>query len=228
MSEINKYRGAPRLIAGLLGLLVLAGCRAPQFVRDPIIGAGYTPTNVLSNTVPIPEDLRRVAVLPLTTWSDSAIATSGKEAMSPILRAELVQVPTFEFIFITEDKLFELTGKRIWMAEERLPQDFFTGLENETGCDAVMFCHLTQYHPYKPIIIGWRMKLIDSESLRHWWAIDEAFDAGEAAVMNSARRFYYSDMQVGSPLPNSMAILDSPRRFGTYTLDAVFDTMPAR
>jgi hypothetical protein len=60
------------------------------------------------------------------------------------------------------------------------------------------------------------------------WAVDDVFDASQAAVVTGARRFQQSRDQLPARLADSRSILNSPRNFGRYAADSVFHTLPAR
>ena len=82
----------------------------------------------------------------------------------------------------------------------------------------MLFAHLTEYHPYPPIRMGWNLKLVQATNSAVLWSVDEIFDASRQEVVNSARRYYKGHEWGIRTVGNSRAILDSPRRFAMYTL----------
>ena len=99
--------------------------------------------------------------------------------------------------------------------------------------NAVLFSRLTSYRAYPPLALGWSFKLVECPEKpgtvpRILWAADETFDAGNAAVMNSARRHYLAQQTTAGPLADSRTVLQSPRRFAQYTLSALALTLPPR
>lgn len=175
----------------------------------------------------LPESIRRVAVLPLASAPDST-AESGRQTLDPILQAELSKSRLFERVQVTSEQLRQWTGRSEWSSDEQLPLDLLQRIRTATGCDAVLFCRLTQYRPYKPLAIGWNMKLVEVRQPRIWWSVDEVFDAGDPAVVNGARRYYQNQARQTGPLADSYTILDSPRRFGQYTLATLLGTLIPR
>jgi hypothetical protein len=109
-----------------------------------------------------------------------------------------------------------------------LPPDFFDRLHEETGCQGVFFDQLTRYQPYQPIAIGWKLTLVFNKEHQIYWAADELFDAGDDAVANAARSYEGEHIKAQSVLPDPNAILNSPSRFGQYTLHALLVTLPER
>jgi len=64
--------------------------------------------------------------------------------------------------------------------------------------------------------------------LRILWSADEVFDAGDVGVANAARAYYSQHLRNEAPLSDSSTVLGSPSRFGQYTLNALFATLPGR
>lgn len=208
--------------------MMMAACSTPLFVEDAVIGPSYKPSNVFTNSAPLPDSVHRVAVFPMTDSVGSSMGEAGREAMEPILRSELAKRKSFEWVAATPQQLTQWAGKPSINAEEQLPPQLLKQVRESLGCDAVLFVRLTNYQPYRPPVIGWSMKLVDCKDSRIWWAVDELFDAGNGPVANAARRYYQSEMHQAKPLSDSQSIFSSPRRFGQYTLDAVVATMPSR
>jgi hypothetical protein len=204
------------------------GCGTIPIPDRVVLGSSYQPGNIYRQSERLPESLRRVAILPLSVSVDESLRTEGREALQPLIYSELAKCKLFELVYVTHAELQQWTGRSDWRAEEKLPPNFFEKLKDQLGCNAVLFCELSQYRPYKPLVIGWQLKLIDSDEPRSWWSADEVFDAGEVSVSNAARRYYFEYFRDGAASGDSNLILSSPRRFGQYTLSALFATLPSR
>ncbi|HOW64082.1 MAG TPA: hypothetical protein P5186_12385 [Candidatus Paceibacterota bacterium] len=211
----------------LLLLLLCGGCAMPS-AKNRIIGPSYSPTNVNLAQKQMPPQLRRVAVLPLANRLNDSESEAGRESLQPVLLAELSKTGLLDTAFVQENDLRQWSGRAKWSAEERLPTSLLKKIREQTGADGVLFCELTTYRPYPPLSVGWRFKLVDCQEAKIWWSIDEVFDAGDPTVANAARHYYNDHMQQSIPLQDSQSILSSPRRFGQYTLHAVFSTLPSR
>jgi hypothetical protein len=193
-----------------------------------VLGPSYQPGNIHRQSERMPESLRRVAILPLSIAVEEPLRMEGREALQPLIYSELAKCNVFELVYVTHAELQQWTGRSGWRANEKLPLKFFEKLKDQSGCNGVLFCELTQYRPYKPLVIGWRLKLVDGDELNSWWSADEVFDAGEASVSNAARRYYSEHFRDSAASNDSNFILSSPRRFGQYTLSALFATLPSR
>ncbi len=233
---LQGRRSAPfRMLAGLMAAFFLAGCTAitnsvPQLVPD------YKPTNIYRQGDMLPPQIRRVAVLPLTTAAPTALLQAGVEDLQTILYAELEKSGRFEVYRVSGEQLREWTGQSSWKADEQLPHNFLERLQESTGSDAVLFSQLIRYQPYEPMAIGWKFSLVEktvpappkAAGVQILWSADEIFDAGDVAVANAAKTYYSQHLRNETPAADSATILGSPSRFGQYTLSALFATLPAR
>ncbi len=192
------------------------------------LGPGFLPSNIYKGTDSLPADLRRVAVLPLSVNGGSAQMAHAQETLADAVGDALSRRLAFEVVSIPSETLKRLTGKGQWRANETVPKALFDFLREQKDCQGVVFAELTQFQAYGALQIGWKLRLVDSREAGVYWAADQIFDAGVTSVANAAKRFAQDqDTSPGQP-PDSHLILSSPSRFGAYTLNALFATLPAR
>ena len=231
ISKAGRVRFLARWMVCLLGvgaMVLLPGCSAPRQLTDPIIGPGFVPSNYYQRAEVLPTSLRRVAVLPITFGASAKAAESVDDLLQSALLSELNKSGKFELLVVEPEQLQQWTGKTRWNYQEALPHDFLSKIRENTGSDGILFVHLSNYHPYRPIVMGWRMHLITATEGAVVWSIDEVFDAGEETVSNAARRYSRDHLRNHPTLEESRSILLAPRRFGQYTVAAVVETLPAR
>ena len=219
-------RGLAWLWPGLGAAWLLCACEIPK-ISSPL-ETRYKPSNIYVKGMVMDPEVRRVAILPMTTLQPTEAFQAGVDSLQPLLHAELEKAKRFEMIVITPEQLQNWTGQRVWRADEQLPPDFFDRIREETGCQAVFFDQLTRYQPYQPVAVGWKMTLVYNKEHQIYWAADEVFDAGDDGVANAARHYESDHIVTQSPLPDPNAILSSPSRFGQYTLHALLTTLPQR
>ncbi|HXS67999.1 MAG TPA: hypothetical protein VN761_04095 [Candidatus Polarisedimenticolia bacterium] len=207
---------------------VLAGCAPIGTPRDIVRVSTYHPQNVFVNVPSLPVNIRRVVVLPLTCDESSYDAVEGRALLEPVLRAELVKTKKFEVVSANTDFLKNRMGKDDWGSEETLPPEFFDLLRENSGCDAVLFARLTVYRPYPPLVIGWRLRLVEAQTRKTIWAADEVFDAGQPAVENGARRHQLLQDRDAGGAPDIWFVQNSPSKFGEYAAARLFATLPER
>lgn len=217
-----------RAVGGLLAaLLLIAGCKTRP-VSDMVFGPLYKPTNVSRAVDRLPPDIRRVAVIPLTAATAGETILAGRDSLEPILQLELSKTRTCEWLIVSREQLRVWTGQAEWSSQDSLPTNFFPVLREKLGCDAVLFSQLTQYRPYKPIAIGWRLDLVECHDAMRLWSLDETYDAGTEPVSNAARRYAQDQVQIAARQPDSTMILISPAQFGQFTLASSLATLPGR
>jgi len=208
-------------------LFLITGCAKSSYLGQ-MTTASYQPSNVYRAEANLSPEIKRVAVLPLTTLNDDTAMEFGREALWPVLVAELGRARQFELVSVSADELRLLTGRNSWSGEEKLPIDFFDKLKEKLGVDAVLFSRLTQYRAYEPLAVGWRLKLLDAAEPQVLWAVDEVFDARVPEVAAAARRYAQQHPDTGPSVQDAQGVLLSPRRFGRYAANAVVETLPGR
>ena len=184
--------------------------------------------NSFQDSPVLPAELRRVAVLPLAVDGSPADLSAGGETFGPLLLAELMRTQKFEVIALSQEDLRRQTGRLAWSGAEILPADFLGSLRRVYGCDAVLFCQLTTYRAYAPLAVGWRMKLVDTQTGRILWAVDQVFDAGQPAVLGQAHLYHGGGQWVFQDSESNWQVGNSPRLFGQYALAQSLSTLPSR
>jgi hypothetical protein len=209
-----------RAVGLLAGCGLLSGCSL--LGRPPAADAGnYAPENFYASNPFLPPEIKRVAVLPLVTESRTTEWLEGCVTLDTVLNAELAKTKRFEVIQVTPETLNRLTGRVDWKAEETLPPELFTALRERSGCDAVLFCQLTEFRAYAPQIVGLRLKLVDARTRQILWAGDEICDARTDTTPDSRKRAAQLSRE-------SWMMQTSPRSFGEYAVAGLLATLPAR
>ena len=235
--ELRQKRGVGG-ISQTLGqaamMLVLAfglgGCRTAS-IKNPgtVIGPFHKPANYNLADGVMPADMRRVALLPMTSALNTVEHHSGRQMLQEFMQAEIAKSGLFEVVYVPETKMGQLTGKPAWRMIDELPVDFIEQITREYDCQGVLFSHLTVYQPYPPLSIGWRMGLVhlspESNNGSVVWELDDVFNAGQKSVINSAKRNAIKNGLSDPELDAELGLLNSPRRFGQYTAEAVVATM---
>jgi hypothetical protein len=218
----------PLLALRLLPVLLAAGCVSHSFDVEGIADARYRPGNVYLKSKTLDPQLKRVAVLPITTGPATETTLAGCQLLQPLVSAELDKTKRFDLVVIPPEQLRQWTGQSAWRDDEALPPDFFRRLRENCGCDAVFFSQLTRFYPYQPVAVGWKLTLVEAVGGQIVWKADDLFDAGDALVANAARHYSVEHVHIEGPADDPAVILGSPSRFGQYTLNALMATLPGR
>lgn len=192
------------------------------------MGPEYKPANVYVASKQLPPTLKRVAVLPLAVNPRLADREAIQQSLSPILLAELAKTGRFEMVSVSPATLVQLSGRGEWRTTDPFPTNLVAQIREATACDAVLFPEVTDYRPYPPVAVGWKVQLLDPDTLQAWWAVDELFDASDPAVANSARRYHLAHTAQPRTMTDAREVLNSPVRFGRYAASVVAETCPSR
>lgn len=220
----SRSANRARLASLLAVCAMFTGC-ATSARHAGVLAPEYRPENIFTYAR-LPSNLQRVAVLPLACEAPRADLPDGCETLNPVLLSELAKARKFEVVSVNSEMLRSRTGQSGWTGAEILPADFFESLRRSYGCDAVLFCQLTVFHPYAPLAVGWRMKLVDTRTRQILWAADEVFDAGQASVLNGARHYQLADQRASEP--DGWGVRNSPRQFGQYAAAQLVARLPDR
>ncbi len=224
---MNRLISIAKIFAVGVALALLGGC-AIGTPQDIVRGCSYRPQNVFLDVPSLPVNIRRVAVLPVTCDESSYDTTEGRALLEPVLTAELIKTKKFEVVPANADFLKIRTGHEDWGSEDTLPPEFFALIRESSGCDAVLFARLTVFRPYPPLMVGWRLRLVEAQTRKTIWAADEVFDAGQSEVENGARRHQLTQGRDPAGAPDVWFVQTSPSQFGGYTAATLFATLPAR
>jgi hypothetical protein len=208
-------------------LFLTTGCS--MLPKSSALTPAFQPDNIYKLATVLPVDLKRVAVLPVASGNQTENFLAGCETVEPIVTAELIKTKRFEVVAVSGRTMTERTGRASWKAAESLPENFLSSVRRATGCDAILFTELTEYRPYAPVAIGWRLKLVDARTGLTLWAGDELFDAQNSEVVAAVRHVSYLPT-IDSFLMKEAdwAVLHSPRLFAQYSVAQVFGTLPVR
>ncbi|MCU0793101.1 MAG: hypothetical protein MUE42_09700 [Opitutaceae bacterium] len=220
-SRHSRRARAAWLVVWSLACLALAGCATPKAGTSPERG----PLNVRA-VERWPEELTRVAVLPahdasgrLTPEFTAGLDAAWDRALAETRRAEWVRVDAAA--------LAGWTGRGTWSAAETLPADLPGRIAARSGAQAVLFLELTQVSPYPPLVLAFRARLTAVESGATLWAVDEIFDARDAATARAVLAAAGAGRAANAG-DVTHAALQSPTRFADHAFRVVADTLPPR
>jgi len=226
--DIDRIGRAARVGGGWLGLalgLLLAGCASPRIERtlgDIPIGEAYEPTNLYA-VEQLPASLRQVVVLPVHASPDLQVDTATMRAR---VLSELRKAGRFEVLELSPERLDQLVGRESFSSQAPFPPAVLNYVVNELGADGVLQAEITNYRPYRPMVVGVRARLFDAGSGKPLWVIDEVFDAGSRKVDVAARRYSLDEAHQRYPYTDSYAALRGPGAFSGFVLYTVFQTLP--
>ena len=208
--------------------ILLSGCAsAPKpFVKkvEP-----FQPSNYSVSRTHLKADLVRVAVLlPEVDRQLSLNYGATLELFHQVFQSEVMKPRLFEVVMVDANTLRSLIGPMKLSSDQPYPNELFASLKEQLDCQAVLFSELTNLRTMSPMLVGWHMKLVETDSLQTIWEINELYDGGNERVAIAASQYYEAEIGAGFRKPDPELVLASPRLFGQYTLHSVFSTLPLR
>ncbi len=208
--------------------ILLSGCAsAPKpFVKkvEP-----FQPSNYSVSRTHLKADLVRVAVLlPEVDRQLTLDYGATLELFHQVFQSEVMKPRLFEVVMVDAIRFtISLIGPMKLSSNQPFPNELFASLKEQLDCQAVLFSELTNLRTMSPMLVGWHMKLVDTESLQTIWEINELYDGGNERVATAAFQYYEAEIGAGFRKPDPELVLASPRLFGQYTLHSVFDPAAA-
>lgn len=210
-----------RFLTLLLALFTLSGCISTQSER-----AKAKPSYQLHNVyrMPLPEQFKRVALLPIVAASDLGIADS-LDSIRNSITGELLKTKRFEVISMSRDDLREVAGVGELTALSVWPDRMRKAL-GDRQIDGVLLVEITALKGYPPIALGLKARLVGLESGTTYWACDEVFDAAVPEIFAGAKRFEDGMLMSVGRAKSQGTIELSPSIFAKYAAYTMFETLP--
>jgi hypothetical protein len=214
-----------RCISGILLVIHLGfiGCQKMEKIPTPFQEENTPlPANFYLEKDSI-QPIRRVVMIPVHA---PQISLNAQTELDLAFQNKINATQLFEVVFLPRENLSRRFGIRSFDSAAPLPDTLFSYIQESVNADAVCFFDITAYHPFRPIRIGIRAKLIDLKSKKTLWAFDDIFDAGNTEVAASAVRYERKRLANKRPTGHPDSILISPSRFTVFALDSALLTLP--
>ena len=208
-----------------LGMLGCSTVQTPSVVRaEP-----YEPTNFSVSRTFLNAEIVRVAVLPPTVPASLRQSHAQVvESLQQVFRSEVTKAKLFEVVWLDPEAMRSQVGLPVLNPDRPYPAHFFTSLNESLQCQAVLLPKLTSMRTISPMMMGWQIQLVDTQTVETIWEINEVFDAGNPSVHAAAVAYFEQQVQAGFRKPSPELVLASPSLYGQYTLDAMLATLPSR
>jgi hypothetical protein len=205
------------IVGGVVAALAFSevGCAKRSVL--PARSLGEAPQNWFLPTVG-GRMIRRVALLPVY---HNRYPAECLQDLDSAFNSELVKKTVFEVVSVSRPEMEAMIGLREVSSVGRVPGDLIAKLKERYGVDGVMFTDVTHFSPYRPVAIGVRSKLVDTEQGRIHWASDVLFDSSNSEVVAAAREYQRTLGRNNYPVEGDLgAILVSPRLFSQFAAHA--------
>jgi hypothetical protein len=208
-------------IAFVMTAILLAGCQTTKNLAG--LGDGGNPSK---NFYIDPEAINRIERVVLMPVHAPTVGLPFESEIDTVFASKLTAIRLFEVVTISREDLVRRFGKRSFNSAEPLSEVLFRYAAEASNADAVVMFDLTTYHPYQPIRIGIRSKMIDIKNQEVLWAVDELFDASSRKTAKRASNYERKSVSKFPASKQKGSILVSPMQFTGYAAEQCIDTLP--
>ncbi|HHT9126884.1 MAG TPA: hypothetical protein ACFYD6_13870 [Candidatus Brocadiia bacterium] len=172
------------LIILLMCNIGITGC---SFMRaqEPLV-VSYIKSDELYKS-----NIRRVIVIPFAYESDREEVV--KEVTESIT-IELQKTGDLDVVLPYENISLLLEGRQLW-DKGSINSEILTEARKRFGADAIISGAITHYKPYKPLILGLKLGMINTDTGSLLWSFDGVFDSNDTKVTNMAKSYFEKSSQ---------------------------------
>lgn len=193
---------------------LFSGCLRSKREQIPFFQKEYIPQNVSYRMAT--GAILRVVIAPLFNYG-ADIADGELKKIENSFKQALLKKGCFECIFEKDISFIDYTRE--------IPSTLFEKLMKKYNADGVLFMGITQYSPYTPIQLGIRMQLIELNSKKIIWGIDEVFDASKERIYFGVKHYQRAHTINSFETLNDLGQL-SPEYFSAYVGQKIYETLP--
>lgn len=208
-------------LAGLLIAAATAGCyelrrHVPALVGDPL----PQPRAFRDGSVDY-GFVRRVLALPL---SDESGNGAGTEVVSRALRDEIAKLRRFDLVApsASDAALAQDDGP---LQTGRIPVATIIELGRRYHVDAVLFGSITHYRPYQPAALGMSVSLIDVQTGKIVWSVNDLVDSADRAAALAMNNDYFDRSATDQTVFGREIMNASPEWFARFTARRIAGTL---
>lgn len=139
---------------------------------------------------------------------------------------KLTATQLFEVVMISREDLARRFGQRSFSSASVLSDSLFKYIRDVSDADAVVFFDISTYHPFQPLKVGLRGKMISLADQKIIWAVDQLYDAGVKKTRNDAVKYEKKYLSQYDSSSHHDSILMSPSRFMAYAAERSVLTLP--
>lgn len=136
-------------------------------------------------------NIRRVIVIPFAYESDREEVV--KEVTESIT-IELQKTGDLDVVLPYENISLLLEGRQLW-DKGSINSEILTEARKRFGADAIISGAITHYKPYKPLILGLKLGMINTDTGSLLWSFDGVFDSNDIKVTNMAKSYFEKSSQ---------------------------------
>ena len=212
-------------LLALTAVLVLSGCQTTRKIVARV-GIGKPPPQ--ANNFYLDEEkimhVQRVVMMPVHAPN---VGLTSERIIDEQFLSKLTSTQLFEVVSISREDLARRFGRRSFSSAVPLTDTLFRYIQETSDADAVVFFDITTYHPFQPLKIGVRGKIVNLPDKEVLWAVDELYDAANRKTSEEAKRYEKKYLTQLESSKQHDSILLSPVRFTAYAAEKSVMTLPS-
>lgn len=192
----------------------LSGCNYMR-AKAPLIGS-YNKSDELYTS-----NIRRVIVIPFAYESDrEEVVREVTEAVA----IELQKTGELDVVLPYENIGLFLEGRQLWY-KGSIKSEILIEAKRRFGADAIISGAITHYKPHKPLVLGLKLGMINTDTGSLLWSFDGIFDSNETRVTNMAKSFFEKSSQKEQSIYGWEVMLLSMRQYTRFVANRVVATL---
>lgn len=203
---------------------LLTGCQTTKTIASKI-GIGTPPAQ--PNNFYLDEEqimeVQRVVMMPVHAPD---IGLTAERDLDEQFLSKLTATQLFEVVSISREDLVRRFGRRSFSSATPLTDSLFNYIKEASDADAVVFFDITSYHPFRPIRIGVRGKIVRLPDQEVLWAVDELYDTANRKTSKEAIKYEKKYLSRFESSKGHDSILMSPIRFTAYAAEKSVLSLP--
>ena len=192
----------------------MSGCSFMR-AREPLI-VSYNKSDELYKS-----NIRRIIVIPFAYESDREEVV--KEVTESITM-ELQKTGEFDVVLPYENIGLFLEGRQVW-DKGLIKGEILTEARRRFGADAVIWGTITHYKPYKPLVLGLKLGMINTDTGSLLWSFDGVFDSNETKVTNMVKSYFENSSQQGQSIYGWEIMLLSMGQYTHFVANQIVSTL---
>jgi hypothetical protein len=166
-------------------------------------------------------NIRRVIIIPFAYESDREEVV---REVTESIALELQKTGEFDVVFPHENIGLFLEGRHLWN-KGSINGEILTEARRRFSADAIISGAITHYKFYKPLVLGLKLGMINTDTGALLWSFDGVFDSNETKVTEMAKRYFEQSSQKGQSIFGWEITLLSMRKYTQFVANQVVSTL---
>lgn len=166
-------------------------------------------------------NIRRVIIIPFAYESDREEVV--KEVTESIT-IELQKTGEFDVVLPYENVGLLLEGRQSWNRGS-INSEILIEARRRFGADAVISGSITHYKPYKPLVLGLKLGMINTDTGSLLWSFDGVFDSNETTVTNMVKSYFEKSSQKEQSIYGWEIMLLSMGQYTRFVANQIISTL---